>query len=174
MNKRTLVVAAMVFLFAFNVQAQEKAAGIQWLDINTALEQAKTSNKKILIDFYTDWCGWCKRMDRDTYADSGVAAYVREHYLAVKFNPEKGDSVIYDGSTYSARQFAAAWQVRGYPATGFVNENGEVLTLMPGYQKPDAFLRFLQYFGGDHHLTGSFEDFVDAQSGTSTGNAVKE
>ena len=164
MKKQTLVSAIFFTLFGLNLYAQDAKPAIEWLDINTALEQVQDGEKKILIDFYTDWCGWCKRMDRDTYSDSSVAAYMNENYLAVKFNPEKGDSVVYDGQTYSARQFAAAWQVRGYPATGFVNEEGEVVTLMSGYHKPGDFLQFLKYFGDDHYLTTKFEDFMAAQN----------
>ena len=174
MNGKTLVTALFLSLLGFNIQAQEKSAGITWLDINTALAEVGKSDKKILIDCYTDWCGWCKRMDRDTYADSSVAAYMNEHFLAVKFNPEKGDSVVYDGETYSARQFAAAWQVRGYPATGFVNEQSEVLTLMPGYKDPKSFLLILRFFGGDHHLTTTFQDFITAQNTATEGSGTSE
>ena len=166
MKNLTLIIAAFVCLFVVAVQAQEDATEIEWVDINTALENVGENEKKIVIDFYTDWCGWCKVMDRKTYSDSSIVAYINEHYLAVKFNPEKGDSVVYDGETYSARQFAAAWQVRGYPATGFVSKNAEALVLLPGYQGPDEFLRILQYFGGDHHLTSTFEEYVAGENST--------
>ena len=162
MKKVTLFVAMLFLLGVSGLQAQEQkeTATIEWTDINTALAQVGTTDKKILIDFYTDWCGWCKRMDRSTYADSSVIAYMNENYLAVKFNPEKADSVVYDGQAYSARQFAAAFSVRGYPATGFINEAAEAVTVIPGYQQPGAFLNLLRYIGDDHYVDLSFEEYM--------------
>ena len=151
---------------ALPVMAQGNSTEVEWTDINSALSQAQTADKKILVDFYTDWCGWCKVMDRKTYSDSSVIAYMNEHFLAVKFNPEKGDSVIYDGESYSARQFAASMRVRGYPATGFINENNEVITLLPGFVEADEFLTVLQFIGDDHYLNTSFEDYVEGNKET--------
>lgn len=137
-----------------------QAAGIAWVGMSEALRQSDSTGKKILIDFYTDWCGWCKRMDKAIYADSNVIAYLNEHFLSVKLNPEKEGKIEYMGGEYTNRQFASAFEVRGYPATGFMNEKNEVITLLPGaVLDPNEFLTVLRYIAEDHYLTLSFEDF---------------
>ena len=137
-----------------------QAATIAWVGMTEALQQSDSTGKKILIDFYTDWCGWCKRMDKAIYADSNVIAYLNEHFLPVKLNPEKEGTIEYMGGEYTNRQFASAFEVRGYPATGFMNEKNEVITLLPGaVLDPNEFLTVLRYIAEDHYLTLSFEDF---------------
>ena len=141
-----------------------QGATIAWVGMTEALQQSDSTGRKILIDFYTDWCGWCKRMDKAIYADSSVIAYLNEHFLPVKLNPEKAGTIEYMGSEYSNRDFAAAFQVRGYPATGFMNEKNEVITLLPGaVLDPNEFLTVLRYIAEDHYLTLSFEEFKTAR-----------
>jgi len=80
---------------------QAKADGkIYWMDIETAEKKMKENPKKIMIDAYTSWCGWCKRMDKDTFANPEVVKLVNENFYAVKFNTEKRDPVKFKGKVY--------------------------------------------------------------------------
>ena len=181
MNKQTLLSLPIFLFLAFGCARAQDAeqvadpatpADISWVGMTDALATSGASDKKILVDFYTDWCGWCKRMDRDTYADPAVMAYLDEHFLTVKFNPEKAGTVTYDGTEYSNGDFAAAFSVRGYPATGFFNENNEVITLLPGYMKAADFLNVLRFIAEDHYLEKTFEEFLagsDVEGATGEG-----
>ena len=162
--KKLLIAAsvAAVTLFA-TMMTNATPAELEWKTISQALDEAPKANKLIILDVYTDWCGWCKRMDRDTYADSTVRAYLNSHYIASKMNPEKEGKLTYDGKEYSQRDFGQALGVNGYPATAFFNEKGEVLTVVPGYIKADEFLHILKYFGDGIYKTTKWEDYA-AQS----------
>lgn len=138
--------------------------GFEWKNVNDALEAAPKQNKKIILDVYTDWCGWCKRMDKDTYADSAVSAYISEHYIASKMNPEKEGTVKFDNREFSQAQFGAAMEIKGYPATAFFNEKGELLTVVGGYIKAKEFLMILKFFGEDIYKTTSWDDYMKANS----------
>ena len=139
------------------------APAIEWQPVAQALVDAPKGGKLIVLDVYTDWCGWCKRMDRDTYADSNVVSYIKAKYVASKMNPEKKGTLVYDGKEFSLGEFSAALGIRGYPATVFFNQKGEVLTMVAGYMKPDEFLKILRYFGEGAHEKGiKFEDFTYA------------
>jgi thioredoxin-related protein len=167
--KHTLI-AALVFAAAFGAPMMHaNPEGIEWKSITQALDAAPKQGKLIVLDVYTDWCGWCKRMDRDTYADSGVAQYLNSRFVASKMNPEKEGKLTYDGKEYSQGDFAQALNIHGYPATVFFNEKGEVLTVVPGYIGAKDFLPMLKYFGDGVYTKGiKYEDYI--KNGTASTN----
>ena len=158
MNILKPAAVAMVAIVTVSIMNADTSA-VSWKSITEALQEAPKSRKLILLDVYTDWCGWCKRMDRDTYADSSVAAYLDQRFIASKMNPEKEGTVEYDGKSFSQREFGAALGINGYPATAFFNEKNELLTVVPGYIKPEEFLKILKYFGDDHYKTMKWEEY---------------
>ena len=75
---------------------------IHWISFDEAIKlNSGYPKKKILIDVYTDWCGWCKKMDAVTFSNPVIASYINEHYWAVKLNAEGYDTIIYNGVTYT-------------------------------------------------------------------------
>ncbi len=122
--------------------------------------KAEKENKHIVIDFYTDWCHWCKVMDEQTYKNSDVVKMAGESFIFAKINAESSEKLSYRGQEYSYRQFAAALGVKGYPATVFLNDKGEFITKISGFVKPDQFLPLLRYFKGEYYTKMSFDDFM--------------
>ncbi len=88
----SLVVIASLVLLSFMPARKASIASdskeLEWLDFNAGMKKAAKEKKLVLVDMYTDWCGWCK-MDRDTYADPKIIEKINKHCVAVKFNPEK-------------------------------------------------------------------------------------
>ncbi len=158
MKKLLIPLAALAVLLVVSVTTAD-VSGLEWMAIEHAVEKAPNANKKIVLDIYTDWCGWCKKMDKSTYANENVQKYLNEKFLVSKMNPEKEGKLTYNGEEYSYREFAQALQVRGYPATAFLNEKNEVLTVLPGYLGPDDFMNVLKYFGEDIYLDTKWEDY---------------
>jgi thioredoxin-related protein len=137
---------------------------VTWRTMPQALEEAPKANKKILLDVYTDWCGWCKRMDKDTYSEASVAQYLGQHFIASKMNPEKEGEILYDGKKYTQREFGQALGINGYPATAVFNEKGELLTVIPGYIAAGEFIRILKYFGDDIYLKMKWDEYSKANT----------
>ena len=136
-----------------------------------AVQKASTEAqpKKMFIDVYTDWCGWCKKMDKDTFQDAEVAAYMRENFYMVKLDAEQKEPIEFKGKTYTFvasgrrgyHQLAAAL-LQGklsYPTVVFLDENLKMLSPVPGYQKPDAFLKIARYFGENIYRDTSWEAY---------------
>ncbi|SHJ90342.1 Thioredoxin-related protein [Maribacter aquivivus] len=152
---------SFLFLAVLLVSAANYAQEVNWISWEEAAELTATDTnpKKVFIDVYTDWCGWCKKMDKDTFQNPEVAAYMAENYYMVKFDGEGKDPIEYKGKTYkfvpSGRkgyhEFAAAlMQGRlSYPTTIFLDEELNMLSPIPGYQKPEPFLEIARYFGSD-------------------------
>lgn len=149
------IVLTLCLLVATTISAQE----IHWMSFEDAVAMTKNegNTKKVFIDVYTDWCGWCKKMDKDTFQNPEVAAYMQENFYMVKFNAEGKEPIQFDGRTFnyvpSGRRgyhelAAALLQNRlSYPTVVFLDENMKMLSPVPGYQKVDPFLQIARYFG---------------------------
>lgn len=162
MNKifvRLIVVGTSVVLLTGALFAKKP----QWNNFNDGMAQAKKSGKKVLVDVYTDWCSWCKKMDATTYSDAAVMEYLQKKYILVKLNPEKDGDVIYDGKKFSAAEFSQGMGVNGYPATLFLKSTGEPITLLPGYAEANMFIHILNFIGDDHYEKKKFADYLAEQ-----------
>jgi uncharacterized protein YyaL (SSP411 family) len=108
------------------------------MNFNDGYSLAKKKNKIMLVDVYTEWCGWCKRMDKDTYAKPNIANELNKNYVSVKFNPEvTGVTYTYNGKTYDGPGLAGAISnnsISGYPTTVFINPNSHVTKIEVGYK----------------------------------------
>ena len=190
--RKTLLVFAMLMAMPFFGVAQctkscgtpcensdkaqcDKAQTIKWMSFEEAIEANKTVPKKIFIDVFTNWCGWCKRMDQTTFINKDVVEYMNENYYAVKFNAERTDTIVFAGYTFvneggtngrGTHQLAAAL-LQGkmsYPSYVFMNEDNRLITVAPGYMDTSRFLPILKYFGTDAYLNMKYEDFIKQDS----------
>lgn len=164
--KRLILLAFITILFSHVSLSQEK---VNWVKIEKLDEVLKSNPKPIFIDAYTDWCGWCKRLDKDTFSHPVIAAYLNEHFIPVKFNAESktpitfsGREFINDGKSGRAHQLAVALMQgqMSYPTVVFLNEKGELLSPVPGYREPKDFEPLLVFFGEKKYLTEKWEDFL--------------
>lgn len=164
---RVAQMALVLLLFTFhNSRSQE----INWVSFEEAVELNKTNPKKLLIDLYTDWCGWCKRMDRDTYAKTEIIGAINRNFYPVKFNAEQRESVTFDGHTFKFipngrrgfHELAAALtnDKLSYPTTVFMDEQMRIIQPLAGYMGPEDFLPILRYLGEDHYKTTSWADYT--------------
>ena len=146
---------------ALTAAAVAPAGAVQWKDWNAGLAAARTSGKPVLVNVYTDWCGWCKRMDRDVYARADVNSYLATHFVTIRLNAEGGELESYQGRTQSSRVLASSFGVDGYPTTVFLSAAGDRLVNVPGYVDADRFLLLLRFIGDGHMNRGeSWDDYV--------------
>ncbi|WP_242131471.1 thioredoxin family protein [Aestuariivivens marinum] len=150
-------------LVSFNLVAQE----INWVTLDEALALQKKTPKKIMMDVYTNWCGPCKMLDKNTFQNKDVADYVNKHYYAVKFNGEGNEVVTFDNKTFenpnynaananrrnAAHQLTSYLQVSAYPTIVFIDEAGKVIAPIRGYKVPTELELYLKMFKQDDHKT---------------------
>ncbi|MFM6952753.1 MAG: thioredoxin family protein [Bacteroidota bacterium] len=129
---------------------QKKAVSgkLQWYEYADGYNKAKAENKILLVDAYTDWCGWCKVMDRETYTNAAVIAALNQDFVCVKFNPEV--EMTHSFGKYNLKSnellyWLSNGQPGGYPTSYFVfhpAKNDERAS-QAGYLPPDQFLKLL-------------------------------
>lgn len=142
------------------------AGATEWKSWNAGLAAASASRRPVIVDVYTDWCRWCKQMDRDVYARADVSQYLAQHFVTVRLDAEGGELVSWQGRNMSARALASSFDVSGYPTTIFLSSSGEHLVNVPGYIEPGRFLLLLRYIGDGHMERGvSWDDYVKKAGG---------
>lgn len=176
MKKKITFGLIAIVAFSLTAMAQE----INWVTMDEALELQKKEPKKIFMDVYTNWCGPCKMLDKNTFQTADVAAYINEHFYAVKFNAEGDEKVTYKDQTFenpnydptkanrrnSVHEFSRYLQVRAYPTMVFFDEEGNVISPIQGYLKPQQLELYLKVFQSDKYkemtTQEQFNDYVKA------------
>ncbi|MEI6410501.1 MAG: DUF255 domain-containing protein [Bacteroidota bacterium] len=153
---------------------------INWMSIGEAVEKSKTEKRKIYIDIYTDWCGWCKHMDSTTFVTPAVANYINDHYYAVKFNAEQTGDVVYKDKTYRFKkegnrgyhELAAEWLNNRFtfPTAVFLDENFNSIQPISGYLDGDKMEAILNYFGTNSHKSTPWETYEKKFTSSKTGS----
>ena len=150
------------------------SAQIEWLSWDEAMARNETEPRKILIDVYTDWCGWCKKMDKTTFRDSKVAAYVSENFYAVKFDAEQHDKIEFQGTTF---EFNAEAGRRGahtlaialldgkmsYPSIVYLDEQQRRISISPGFKQAAGYVKELEFIGGEHYRKQTYREFLESK-----------
>ncbi len=146
-----------------NVKAVEetKSLVLDWLSYNEGLTLAEEENKYILINFYTDWCGYCKKMDKEAYSNEEVKSILNENFVIVKVNAESENKVIENGEEITERELAKLYQVSGYPTTWFLESNHSHIAPLPGYVTTEQFIPVLNYIGEGWYKSISFKEYIE-------------
>lgn len=112
-----------------------------------ALAAAKTMNRPVIIDFYTDWCHWCTEMDEKTFSHPSIRQKFADNWVMLKVNAENAETKgTYKGITLSYRELAQKFGVTGYPSYGFLDKAGEPVNIISGYREVPQFSMILDYF----------------------------
>jgi thioredoxin-related protein len=131
-----------------------------WLNYNEGLALAKKENKYILIYFYTDWCGYCKKMDKETYSKEEVKKILNENFVVVKVNAESDKKVIENGKEITESELSKLYQVSGYPTTWFLESNHSRVAPLPGCVTTEQFISVLNYIGEGWYKSISFQEYL--------------
>lgn len=164
-----VVMITLVSMASPDPARKEANATVQWLTFEEAVQKSKIEKRKIFIDVYTDWCGWCKVMDKKTFNDPEVARILNEKFYPVKFNAEQREDVVFEGTTFKfidqggrgTHQLAAALlnNKLSYPTVVFLNEDFKMLLPLPGFRQAPEFHKIALFIGGDHYKTQKMEEW---------------
>ena len=153
-------------LFSQNTAVEK----IKWHSFEEAVALNKQNPKKVFIDIYVDWCGWCKQLDKTTFTDPTIIKLMNESFYAVKLNAEGKDTVIFDGHTFvnpNPTGFRSTHQLANsllngkmsYPSMAFLDEKMQIITTLQSYVKPPELEPALAYIAQNKYLKMSYDIF---------------
>jgi thioredoxin-related protein len=139
--KKIILVLSLMLLSMVSF-AQE----IKWMTMDEALKAQEKDPKPIFMDVYTDWCGPCKMLDKNTFHDAAIVEIVSKNYYAVKFNAEGNETINFQGVKYTnpkyvegktgrngVHEFTSFLKVQGYPTMYIFEATGEIKSNILGY-----------------------------------------
>jgi thioredoxin-related protein len=155
-----------------DVSSQEK---VKWYSITEAIELNSQEPRMMVIDVYTDWCGWCKRMDANTFNHPVIAEYMNNYFYPVKLNAEGKEDIKIGERTYKfvdngSRGYhelaAAILQGRmSYPSIAYLNPALQVVQVVPGYKNASQFEKYLAFFNQKAYESQTFMQFAENYEG---------
>jgi len=156
--KKTLIL--LLTFFSLSLTAQE----IKWMSFEEAVAAQKVTPKKIIMDTYTSWCGWCKKMDKETFTNKDVVNYINKYYYAVKFNAEGNDIVSFKDQKFtnpnfdpnkkgrnSSHQLSQYFGIRSFPTIVYLDEEANLIGPIPGYKTASQIELHLKLFSSDDY-----------------------
>jgi thioredoxin-related protein len=167
--KKPLLTLLIVFCIStVHSQKQNTRAKINWLTLDQAIAKNKLHPKKIFIDLYTEWCGWCKRMDVTTFENAAVISYLNQNYYCIKFDAESRDTLEFKNKKYFYQPKNKAHELAvvlmngqmSYPTGVYLEEDLDIITPVTGYQTPEQMVPILKYINENHYLTQTWEEYI--------------
>lgn len=179
--KKYFIGWALVSLSAMAMAQEEHAGPVKWMSFEEAVAKSKTEKRKIFIDVYTDWCGWCKVMDKNTFSEALVAKILNEKFYPVKLDAEQTGDIVFQGTTFKfmpsgakgTHQLALALMNNqaAYPTVVFLDEEFKMIQPLQGYQKLEEFHKIITYIGDDQFKKMKWAEFQNVyKSPYSAGN----
>jgi thioredoxin-related protein len=147
---------------------------VKWITWQEAVELNKKEPRKIMVDVFTEWCGWCKVMDRETFTDEKVAEYMSKNFYCVKFDAEMKETIDFSGHKfeYVANQgrngvHTLAYSLldgqMGYPSLVYLTETFERISISPGYKKPEQLMPELKFAAENIYKNQSWQDYINGK-----------
>ena len=144
---------------------------IRWTTISSAA-QLKDNDKLYFIDFYTSWCGWCKRMDADVFTDATVVKLINKYFVPIKFNAEGQSELVWHGTRYvgtptprgsrpQVHSFAKATLGKdlGFPSFGVFGSDQQLITVIQGYQPVNDMTMMLWFIASGDYKIYSYDKY---------------
>ena len=172
MKKIQLIIISFILAVIINFNSidaigQDK---VKWYTMEEVQKKNAENPKKIFIDVYTEWCGWCKKMDATTFTDPKIIKILNEDFYAVKLDGEGSEAIIFKDKEYKFvpqgrkgyHELAAALMngKLSYPTTVYLDENLNMIQPIPGYMKVEDLEPILIYLGQDHYKNETWKDFL--------------
>ncbi|MBK6996034.1 MAG: DUF255 domain-containing protein [Lewinellaceae bacterium] len=175
---RKIALSALVLAaIAFSTQSFQapNPEPFKWYTWEEAVALNKTKPKKIVVDVFTNWCGWCKKMDKGAFSDPAVAAYIAANFYPVKLNAEQREEINFNNEEFifvandngrggvHSLAYALLDGKMGYPTLVYLNEKYERIMISPGFKESDDLMKELRFAAEEMYSKTTWEKYKDGK-----------
>lgn len=171
--KNISIASLLIFFFIFS--SPLIAQKIEWMSLEEVEAVIDNEPKKVLIDVYTDWCGWCKKMDASTFTNNSIVDYLNKNYYCVKLDGEDKNTLTFKGVEFDfinkgrrGYHELAAGFLQGkmsYPSLVLLDEKLVVLQVFKGFRTADELLPIITFLGDDIYKNTTWSDYRNETKG---------
>ena len=161
-KKVSLTALLILVLGCGKIETNAASAGnLKWLSFNQGYELALKEKKHLLVDFYADWCRWCKVMETETFTKPNIIDKLNADYIIARVHVDRPEKIQFKGMSMSSEEFASGMGINGLPTLMFFDRNGEALTKVPGFMDEKTMLPFLGYISSEcYNKQISFDEYA--------------
>lgn len=158
---------ALLLVLTQSATSQE----VNWMTWEEAAKAIEKQPRKVFVDVYTNWCGWCKKMDATTFKDPTIVEELNSKFYAVKLNAEQKESIFWKGEEFK-------WVAGGrdginklahdlldgqlsYPTYVILDAEYSRILISPGYMESPMLMKELKFAAEEHYKTVSWETFKE-------------
>ena len=162
-------IVTLLTLFIFLGMPVPSIAQVQWLSWEEAQAKNQVEPRKFIVDVYTKWCGWCKKMDKATFQQPDISSYINNNYYAVKFDAETKSDITFNNKVFKyVRQGTSGYHdlareitfgKLSYPTIVFLDEQLNVIQPIPGFKDPSSLDKIMKYFAEGYYKTTPWKKY---------------
>jgi len=156
-------VIGVFVLYALQTEGNDLSSSVQWHTWDEGVNASASSGKFLMVDVFTTWCGYCKKLDQTTYKDQHVNQVLAASFIAVKLNAESQAVVHVNGMEGTEQQWSQRMHVRGYPTIFFFDAQLRLVAQYAGYAEPQQFIKLLHYVQERRYTECTFDDYCARQ-----------
>lgn len=171
LKRKSFYILPFLLCCVYLIPAQQvMTSKVKWLSFEEADIMAKSAKtpKKLLVELYTDKCGWCRKMDLSTFQNEFIVHYLNENFYPIKFNAEQRKDIEFnsqvfkqDKSGFHELAIALTMGDLAFPTLVFLDEENQIIQPIQGYQTVDELERIMFYFANNMYKTTPWNNFVE-------------
>ncbi|HJW28007.1 MAG TPA: DUF255 domain-containing protein, partial [Saprospiraceae bacterium] len=175
MMPHVIRIVSFFFLLVGTSLTNQVRGQVNWMSWDEAQARNTKAPRKFIVDVYTQWCGWCKKMDKATWEEPEIASYINKNYYPIKFDAETKDDINFNNrvfkyvrsgpSGYNELAAEITFGRLSYPTIVFLDEKLNVIQPIPGYKDPDSMDKIMKYFAEDYYKTTPWKKYLELTSG---------
>jgi len=169
---RKLFIGILIAATALTANAQtnnQQKPAVKWYTMEEAQALNAKAPRKIFVDLYTDWCGWCKVLDNNTFSNPEIIHYLNTYFYPVKFNGEGKEPTVFNGQTFNFNAqhkchdlaIAIMQGKMSYPSMALINEKLQLFTVLQGYLPPEDLQPILVFFAQNYFEKMNWQEFQE-------------